>query len=173
MAEVVNPIGTAPSAHLAGIDFAGKTGSAQTISNAAKARLGGGKQKFKDNGWFVGMTPRRNPEIVVGVLMEEGEHGYLAARVASQIIRAYVEKQRKRDLLLAQGHTADEVSRADLARVDLPKNIIDRFSPPAANASAPEKEKPAVTTTEVSPHLHNQWELASRTKWATSQPPSE
>ncbi|MGA8301327.1 MAG: penicillin-binding protein 2, partial [Terriglobales bacterium] len=40
MASVVNPGGTAPSAHLQGIDFAGKTGSAQTISNALKARLG-------------------------------------------------------------------------------------------------------------------------------------
>src|SRR2546429_2849947 len=29
MSEVVNPIGTAPSAHLKDIDFAGKTGSAQ------------------------------------------------------------------------------------------------------------------------------------------------
>ena len=80
MANVVNPIGTAPSAHLADIDFAGKTGSSQTISNTAKAKLVGNKAKFKDNGWFVGVTPRRNPEIVVGVLLEEGEHGYLAAR---------------------------------------------------------------------------------------------
>lgn len=93
MADVVNPIGTAPSAHLQGIDFAGKTGSAQTISNAAKARLAGGKQKFRDNGWFVGFAPRRNPEVVVAVLMVGGEHGYLAARVAAQVVRAYVEKK--------------------------------------------------------------------------------
>src|SRR5437763_416515 len=55
MANVVNPIGTAPSAHLEGIDFAGKTGSAQTISNLAKARLPNGKTKFNENGWFVGV----------------------------------------------------------------------------------------------------------------------
>ena len=30
-----------------------------------------------------GLTPRRNPEIVVCVLLEEGEHGYLAARGGS------------------------------------------------------------------------------------------
>jgi penicillin-binding protein 2 len=95
MSEVVNPIGTAPSAHLNGIDFAGKTGSAQTISNTAKAKLGGDKSKFKDNGWFVGVTPRRNPDIVVAVLIEQGEHGYLAARTAAQVIKAFVEKQRK------------------------------------------------------------------------------
>ena len=37
MADVVSPIGTANSAHLQGIDFAGKTGSAQTISNALES----------------------------------------------------------------------------------------------------------------------------------------
>jgi hypothetical protein len=43
----------------------------------------------------VGVTPRRNPEIVVAVLFEGGEHGKLAARLAAQIVRAYVEKQRR------------------------------------------------------------------------------
>src|SRR5581483_10191263 len=65
------------------------------ISNMAKARLAGGKSKFKDNGWFAGVEPRRNPEIVVCALLEEGEHGYLAARVAAQVIKAYVDKQRR------------------------------------------------------------------------------
>jgi len=101
MANVVNPGGTAPSAHLQGIDFAGKTGSAQTISNLAKARLANGKSKFKDNGWFIGVEPRRNPEIVVCTLLEEGEHGYLAARVTSQVIKAYVEKQRRQPTKVA------------------------------------------------------------------------
>jgi len=95
MANVVSPIGTANSAHLKDIDFAGKTGSAQTISNTAKARLANGKAKFKDNGWFAGVAPRRNPDIVVCALLEEGEHGYLAARVVSHVIKAYVEKQRQ------------------------------------------------------------------------------
>jgi penicillin-binding protein 2 len=107
MANVVNPIGTAPSAHLEGIDFAGKTGSSQTISNVGKAKLTVNRAKFKDNGWFVGVTPRRNPEIVVGVLLEEGEHGYLAARLCAQVIKAYVEKQRKRGLKMAGAPSAD------------------------------------------------------------------
>ena len=154
MADVVNPIGTAPSAHLAGIDFAGKTGSAQTISNAAKARLANGKQRFKDNGWFVGVAPRRNPEIVVAVLIEEGEHGYLAARITAQVIKAYVEKQRKRDMLLARGEKPEEVLRADLNQVSLPKAVNDRFSPPAGNspvaptkAETPVAAKPEPTAT--------------------------
>ncbi len=158
MAEVVNPIGTAPSAHLAGIDFAGKTGSSQIISNVGKARLGGGKDKFKDNGWFVGLTPRRNPEIIVCVLVEEGEHGYLAARLAAQVVRAYVEKQRKREVLLAQGMKPEEVIKADLDKVQLPKNVSDRFSPPAtASVGTPAKEKPAVVTpAAVTTQLHRE-----------------
>jgi penicillin-binding protein 2 len=113
MAGVVNPGGTAPSAHLQGIDFAGKTGSAQTISNVGKARLSGNKAKFKDNGWFVGVEPRRNPEIVVAVLLEEGEHGYLAARTAAQVIKAYVEKQRKQPPnKVAHGNVSTSVEMA-------------------------------------------------------------
>ncbi len=95
MADVVNPGGTAALSHLQGVDFAGKTGSAQTISNALKARMGTAGKKFKDNGWFAGVEPRRNPEIVVCTLLEEGEHGYLAARTAAQVIKAYVEKRQK------------------------------------------------------------------------------
>jgi penicillin-binding protein 2 len=109
MADVVSPIGTANSAHLQGIDFAGKTGSAQTISNALKAKISNGKTKFKDNGWFAGVEPRRNPEIVVCALLEEGEHGYLAARVASQVIKAYVEKQRRQPTKMAKGDTKVEI----------------------------------------------------------------
>ncbi|MGE0407231.1 MAG: penicillin-binding transpeptidase domain-containing protein, partial [Candidatus Korobacteraceae bacterium] len=95
MAEVVNPIGTAPSAHLQGVDFAGKTGSSQIISNATKARLGAAGSKFKDNGWFVGFAPRRNPEVLVSVLMVGGEHGYYSARAAAQVVRTYMEKKHK------------------------------------------------------------------------------
>src|SRR5215471_7071595 len=95
MGGVVNPGGTAAAEHLQGVDFAGKTGSAQVVS--VTLQKGKGKaiaQNFKDNGWFVGVAPRRNPEIVVCVLFEQGEHGYLAARAAAQVIKAYVDKQR-------------------------------------------------------------------------------
>ena len=103
MADVVNPGGTAALSHLQNIDFAGKTGSAQTISNALKAKLGAaGKANFKDNGWFVGVEPRRNPEIVVCTLLEEGEHGYLAARTSAKVIKAFVDKERRLPAKLAQ-----------------------------------------------------------------------
>lgn len=96
MAGVVKPgIGTAPSAYLQGIDFAGKTGSTQLVSHAFLQSHRNAKEQYKGNGWFVGITPRRNPEIVVAVLFEGGEHGPLAARIAAQVIKAYVDKQRQ------------------------------------------------------------------------------
>jgi penicillin-binding protein 2 len=94
MAQVMGPGGTDPSAHLDGIDFAGKTGSAQTMSNTLASKMG---HQVKDNAWFVGVSPRRNPDIVVCTLMESGEHGRFAGRLAAQVIAAYVDKQRRED----------------------------------------------------------------------------
>jgi penicillin-binding protein 2 len=100
MALVPSSTGTAGSAHLEGVDFAGKTGSAQTMSNALAQRLGH-KHSMKDNAWFVGVMPRRNPELVVAVLYEGGEHGQFAARMAAAVVKAYVLKQRSRETKVA------------------------------------------------------------------------
>ena len=94
MSRVLLPEGTAPSAHIPGIDIAGKTGSAQIVSLALRAKHENSKD-FAQNGWFVGFTPRRNPDIIVCVLFEGGEHGKLAARLATQVIKAYVDKQQR------------------------------------------------------------------------------
>jgi penicillin-binding protein 2 len=94
MSRVLLPEGTAPSAHISGIDIAGKTGSAQIVSLATRARFKN-SEELAQNGWFVGFTPRRNPDIVVCVLFQGGEHGKLAARLATQVIKAYVDKQRR------------------------------------------------------------------------------
>ncbi|HLW52917.1 MAG TPA: penicillin-binding protein 2 [Candidatus Angelobacter sp.] len=99
MANVVNPIGTAAASHLQGVDFAGKTGSTQKVSHHYLETHGlkekNLKGELKGNGWFAGVTPRRNPEIVVVVYFEGGEHGPLAARIAAQVIKLFVEKQRR------------------------------------------------------------------------------
>ena len=43
------------------------------------------------------MAPRRNPDIVVAVLWEHGDWGNNSAKLAAQVINAFVTKQRKRD----------------------------------------------------------------------------
>jgi penicillin-binding protein 2 len=87
--------GTAAASHLEGIDFAGKTGTAQVMSHDALARSGGG-HKTVPNAWFVGMAPRRNPDIVVAVLWENGDWGANSAKLGAQVINAFVEKQRRK-----------------------------------------------------------------------------
>jgi penicillin-binding protein 2 len=97
MANVTSsPIGTAYAAHLDGVDFAGKTGTAQVMGHDALSRTNKG-HNTEPNAWFVGMAPRRNPDIVVAVLWEHGNWGNNSAKLAAQIIDVYVNKQRKRD----------------------------------------------------------------------------
>ncbi len=101
MSRVLLPEGTAQSAHIPGIDIAGKTGSAQVVSLALRAKYKN-SEDFAQNGWFVGFTPRRNPDIVVCVLFQGGEHGKLAARLATQVIKAYVEKRQRTPQKMAE-----------------------------------------------------------------------
>ncbi len=96
MAEVTEPglYHTAGSAHLEGIDFAGKTGTAQQMSHEALEKTGKGKSTYP-NVWFIGVTPRRNPELVVAVLWQKGEFSYYPARIGAKVVEAYVDKQRR------------------------------------------------------------------------------
>ncbi len=96
MADVTEPglYHTAGSAHLAGIDFAGKTGTAQQMSHAALEKTNKGRSTYP-NVWFVGVTPRRNPELVVVVLWQHGEFSYYAARIAAKVVTAFVDKKRR------------------------------------------------------------------------------
>ncbi len=75
---VVSARGTAASAAIKGVEVAGKTGTAQNAG--------------KDHGWFVGFAPKEDPKIVVAVLLEFGEHGYLAARIASKMMERYLKQ---------------------------------------------------------------------------------
>ncbi|MGA8103362.1 MAG: penicillin-binding protein 2, partial [Candidatus Acidiferrales bacterium] len=94
MYGVVNEAGgTASHLKLENVEFSGKSGTAQIIGYDLRDRLGKQKQ-FKDNAWFVGYAPKRNPEIVVAVLVQAGGHGAeAAAPVARDIIKAYYDKK--------------------------------------------------------------------------------
>lgn len=94
MYGVVNePGGTAIMSRIQGLEFSGKTGSAQRISNDLRKSGKLDKSEDKDNGWFVGFAPRENPEIAVAVLLEGGEHGALAAPIARDVVKAYFDKK--------------------------------------------------------------------------------
>jgi penicillin-binding protein 2 len=107
MYEVTQPglYHTASAEGLPGIDFAGKTGTAQLMSHQALDKTGKGKITYP-NVWFVGVTPRRNPELVVAVLFQNGNKSWFAARIGAQVVAAYVEKQRRLAHNLAPTKTA-------------------------------------------------------------------
>ena len=89
--------GTGGQLKLAGIEFSGKSGTAQVIGYDRLARIVKEK-KFDDNAWFVGYAPKRDPEICVAALVQEsGEHGGEAAGpVVRDIVKAYYEKKAKK-----------------------------------------------------------------------------
>jgi penicillin-binding protein 2 len=121
MYAVVNEGGTGGSLKLAGIELSGKSGTAQVIGYAARERMGKQK-KFEDNAWFVGYAPRRDPEIVVAVLVQEsGQHGGTASGpVVRDIIKAYYDKKNQRlpgQITAENGHTVPPTSGSAAATI--------------------------------------------------------
>ena len=70
--------GTAAGSAIQGLILAGKTGTSQNAHG-------------EDHGWFVGFAPAKDPKIVVALMIEFGEHGSRAARIASKIISHYLK----------------------------------------------------------------------------------
>lgn len=97
MAQVTKPgkFHTAVSAHLDGIDLAGKTGTAETMSDAYRRAKGLTGVRTIPDVWFVGVVPRRNPHLVVVVLWEHGDYSFYAARIAARVVSAYVDQKRR------------------------------------------------------------------------------
>ncbi len=96
MLGVVNEGGTGAAAQIAGIELAGKTGTAQQISNAGAKANKALALTMKDNAWFVGFAPAQHPEIVVvGLWESSGEHGALVAPIVRDVIKAYFDKKER------------------------------------------------------------------------------
>ena len=114
MYGVINEGGTGAAARIEGVEFSGKTGSAQRVSNDLRKSGLLDSDDDKDNGWFVGFAPRQNPEIVVAVLLEGGEHGALAAPVARDVIKSYFDKKLRM--------TQTSLQQAPLALLRIPRN---------------------------------------------------
>jgi penicillin-binding protein 2 len=148
--------GTGSLSKLPGIELCGKTGSAQVISNQGLARTG--KQAaLKDNAWFVGFAPRQNPEIVVSVLVQGGEHGASAAApIAKNVVKAYYDKK--------QGKIAPQQLTTQAVPPGIPPSFAAQAAARAAQSepvaeegvptkpdAAPTKPQPVSTTPPVAP----------------------
>jgi len=69
--------GTAAASRRRDLAVAGKTGTAQNPHG-------------KDHGWFIGFAPAEKPELVVGGIMEFGEHGTTVAPYVVRVLSRYL-----------------------------------------------------------------------------------
>ena len=81
---------TSETVKLQNVDFSGKTGTAQTESFDLQNKLG---KHLKENGWFIGIAPRRNPEIVVAALVQGAGWGSSVAPIVRDVVKAYYDKK--------------------------------------------------------------------------------
>lgn len=89
--KVVNdPQGTGRTAHSAGLDVAGKTGTAQVVRQETWTKNEELPPELRDHAWFVGYAPAGDPRLVVVVFVEHGGGGSkVAAPLARQLFEAY------------------------------------------------------------------------------------
>jgi peptidoglycan glycosyltransferase len=76
-------VGSGTRAQIAGVDIAGKTGTAEVGQGRAT------------NAWFIAFAPAENPTVVVAILIEGGGlGGRVAAPAARPILQAALKAQR-------------------------------------------------------------------------------
>jgi penicillin-binding protein A len=82
MGQVVKE-GTGTQAALAGIDVAGKTGTAE-VANATS-----------NQAWFIAFAPKDDPKVAIAVTVErtQGQGGTVAAPIAKQVMQALIGEQ--------------------------------------------------------------------------------
>lgn len=155
--------GTATSQRLPGMDFVGKTGTAQVVRlSADKIYQKCENMRFSDrhNGLFAGFAPVNDPVIAVAVVAEHACHGASgAAPVARAIIKTYLEKYFPNlyapkvltERLKARGEASELPRKASTTDQDEEAPIVDsevlpsseeRSSPPVAPAP-PQPMSPA------------------------------
>lgn len=100
--------GTGARARIPGLEWCGKTGSAEH------------RKASKTHSWFVAFAPRRNPKIALAVVVEHGGHGgELAAPIAADIVRHYL-RPRQAAVHMAAMPSSSAAASARPASPDLP-----------------------------------------------------
>jgi penicillin-binding protein 2 len=81
--------GTGRTAHVPGLEVAGKTGTVQVVSQETWTRSEDLPFEKRDHAWFAAFAPWRDPQLVVVVFVE---HGGAGSRAAAPIARALYEE---------------------------------------------------------------------------------
>jgi penicillin-binding protein 2 len=83
--------GTGHNANVDGFEVGGKTGTAQVVGGKDAGKT---NKEHRENAWFVGFAPYRNPEIVVATIIQNGGWGAeAAAPVARAVLDTYYKKK--------------------------------------------------------------------------------
>jgi penicillin-binding protein 2 len=83
--------GTGHNANVDGFEVGGKTGTAQVVGGKDAGKT---NKEHRENAWFVGFAPYRNPEIVVATIIQNGGWGAeAAAPVARVVLETYYKKK--------------------------------------------------------------------------------
>jgi penicillin-binding protein 2 len=135
---VVNAAGTGGRARIPGRDVAGKTGTAQVISNEGRARARGSDRDLRDHGFFVFFAPKDNPELAGVIYGEHNEHGYLGAPIAKHVIETYYAKKEGKPLPVLAPKAVPQLAPA-------PPAEPDPDSPPVIEETQPVAAAPAAT----------------------------
>jgi penicillin-binding protein 2 len=104
---VTERTGTAYAERFAGVDLAGKTGTAQ-VSHVTPRGVDPDKVWYfnRDHAWFAGYAPSRSPEVAIVVLIEHGGGGGKnAVPVAMRVVRDWQKLKEKR-LSARASHTS-------------------------------------------------------------------
>jgi penicillin-binding protein 2 len=133
---VVNAAGTGARARIVGRDVAGKTGTAQVISNQGRQAARNSGRDLRDHGWFVFFAPKDKPEIAGVIFGEHNEHGFLGAPIAKHVIETYFAKKEGQPLPTLTPKRAapspdEDVSDPDSPPVLLPIDVATAAPTPA------------------------------------------
>ena len=94
LGSVVRTGGTGTAAAVAGLDVAGKTGTAQVIRQTTWIKSEELAFENRDHAWFASFAPAENAELVVVVFVEHGGHGgAVAAPLARQLYEKHFENR--------------------------------------------------------------------------------
>ncbi len=92
LGAVHSPGGTAHRSASKDFKMAGKTGTAQVISEEGKARVRLRRINTEDHAWFVGYAPVEGPRIAAAAIVEHGGFGASAAApIVKDVIQKYLE----------------------------------------------------------------------------------
>ena len=110
-AAVSEKHGTGWRARVRDVLVAGKTGTSQVVSlrDNDKRTQEETPEKFRDHAWFVGYAPFDDPKIAVAVIVEHsGSGGKVAAPIAGQVMKRYLDTLEKKTALAASAAGVDE-----------------------------------------------------------------